>query len=147
MRDKEYTFPAGAEVSIIPVMQGEGMQKVDESTLPDILPVLALRNAILFPGTIFVMHFLTKEISHGCHHVFRHNITAADFKSSLAMRNGIVSRSNDRIMAELPVRDKETVGIFHGWARLLIIKFNAIGFLGIIRTFLRKFSRLMFGIR
>ena len=53
MRDKEYTFPAGAEVSIIPVMQGDGLQKIDESTLPDILPVLALRNAVLFPGTIF----------------------------------------------------------------------------------------------
>ena len=53
MTDKEYTFPAGAEVSIIPVMQGDGLQKIDESTLPDILPVLALRNAVLFPGTIF----------------------------------------------------------------------------------------------
>ena len=53
MNDKEYTFPAGAEVSIIPVMQGDGLQKIDESTLPDILPVLALRNAVLFPGTIF----------------------------------------------------------------------------------------------
>ena len=53
MIDKEYTFPAGAEVSIIPVMQGDGLQKIDESTLPDILPVLALRNAVLFPGTIF----------------------------------------------------------------------------------------------
>ena len=53
MNDKEYTFPVGAEVSIIPVMQGDGLQKIDESTLPDILPVLALRNAVLFPGTIF----------------------------------------------------------------------------------------------
>ena len=53
MRDKEYTIPAGAEVSIIPVMQAEGMMKIDESTLPDILPVLALRNAVLFPGTVF----------------------------------------------------------------------------------------------
>ncbi len=44
---------AGAEVSIIPVMQGEGMMKVDESQLPDSLPILALRNAVLFPGTVF----------------------------------------------------------------------------------------------
>ncbi len=49
----EFALPAGAEVSIIPVMQGEGIQKIDESTLPDILPVLALRNAVLFPGTVF----------------------------------------------------------------------------------------------
>ena len=45
--DKEFTLPAGAEVSIIPVMQGEGLLKFDESELPDILPVLALRNAVL----------------------------------------------------------------------------------------------------
>ena len=52
-QDKEYTFPAGAEVSIIPVMQGEGLLKFDESELPDILPILALRNAVLFPGAVF----------------------------------------------------------------------------------------------
>ena len=43
----------GAEVSIIPVVQGEGMMKVDASQLPDSLPILALRNAVLFPGTVF----------------------------------------------------------------------------------------------
>ena len=51
--DKDSLLPPGAEVSIIPVMQGEALQKIDESTLPDILPVLALRNAVLFPGTVF----------------------------------------------------------------------------------------------
>ena len=44
---------AGAEVSIIPVVQGEGMMKVDASQLPDSLPILALRNAVLFPGTVY----------------------------------------------------------------------------------------------
>ena len=43
----------GAEVSIIPVMHGEGAAKLDESQLPDSLPILALRNAVLFPGTVF----------------------------------------------------------------------------------------------
>ena len=52
-RDKEFTFPAGADVSIIPVMQSEGMMNIDESELPDVLPVLALRNAVLFPGAIY----------------------------------------------------------------------------------------------
>ena len=52
-QNKEYTLPAGAEVSIIPVMQGEGLLKFDEAELPDILPVLALRNAVLFPGAVF----------------------------------------------------------------------------------------------
>jgi ATP-dependent Lon protease len=44
---------AGAEVSIIPVVQGEGMMKIDQGQLPDTLPVLALRNAVLFPGTVY----------------------------------------------------------------------------------------------
>ncbi|MBR1573603.1 MAG: endopeptidase La [Bacteroidales bacterium] len=45
--------PSGAEVSIIPVMTGEGMPKPQLDNLPDTLPVLALRNAVLFPGTIY----------------------------------------------------------------------------------------------
>ena len=53
MREKEFTFPAGAEVNIIPVMQVEGLNKIDEASLPDILPVLALRNAVVFPGAVF----------------------------------------------------------------------------------------------
>ena len=43
----------GAEVSVIPVMQGEGVIKIDESQLPDSLPILALRNAVLFTGTVY----------------------------------------------------------------------------------------------
>lgn len=52
-QDKEFTFPAGAEVSIIPVIQGDNIMKIDESELPDVLPILALRNAVLFPGAVF----------------------------------------------------------------------------------------------
>ena len=52
-QNKEFTFPAGAEVSIIPVIQGDNIMKIDESELPDILPILALRNAVLFPGAVF----------------------------------------------------------------------------------------------
>ena len=44
---------AGAEVSVIPVVQGDGMPKVELSQLPDMIPILALRNAVLFPGTVF----------------------------------------------------------------------------------------------
>ena len=43
----------GAEVSIIPVMQGDGLMKVNDSDLPDYLPILALRNAVLFPGSVY----------------------------------------------------------------------------------------------
>ena len=44
---------SGAEVSIIPVVQGEGVTKIDKEQLPDSLPILALRNAVLFPGTVY----------------------------------------------------------------------------------------------
>ena len=52
-QDKKITFTSGAEVSIIPVLQGEGAMKFDETELPDVLPILALRNAVLFPGSIY----------------------------------------------------------------------------------------------
>lgn len=45
--------PSGAEVSIIPVLQGDVTMKVDDAQLPDSLPILALRNAVLFPGSVF----------------------------------------------------------------------------------------------
>ena len=41
------------EVNIIPVMQGEEQLKVDPSELPLTLPVLALRNAVLFPNMVY----------------------------------------------------------------------------------------------
>lgn len=54
MREKkDYTFSSVAEVNVIPMVQDEGNMKIDEADLPDILPVLALRNVALFPGSIF----------------------------------------------------------------------------------------------
>ena len=50
---KNILSPSGTEVNIIPVLQGDGFLKIDESELPDSLPILALRNAVLFPGTIY----------------------------------------------------------------------------------------------
>ena len=52
-KNDDLLFPAGAEVSIIPVMQGEEQLQVNPGDLPDSLPVLALRNAVLFPGMVF----------------------------------------------------------------------------------------------
>ena len=45
--------PAGAEVSIIPVMSGEIPSHAEDIAMPDTLPLLALRNAVIFPGSIF----------------------------------------------------------------------------------------------
>ena len=50
---KDILSPSGTEVNIIPVMQGEGFMKIDETELPDSLPILALRNAVMFPGTVY----------------------------------------------------------------------------------------------
>ncbi len=50
----EFIAPAGAEVSVIPVASPNGPgREVEEAELPDTLPILALRNAVLFPGTVF----------------------------------------------------------------------------------------------
>ena len=40
------------EVNIIPVLGLEGENELGESELPDTLPIIALRNAVLFPETI-----------------------------------------------------------------------------------------------
>ena len=41
------------DINIFPVLQGEAGSKLNEAELPDVLPILALRNAALFPGTVF----------------------------------------------------------------------------------------------
>ncbi|MBO4446572.1 MAG: endopeptidase La [Bacteroidales bacterium] len=51
--EKDYAFPAGTEVNVIPVLPDNEAMKIDESELPDILPVLALRGVALFPGSVF----------------------------------------------------------------------------------------------
>ena len=45
--------PMGAEVNIIPVMQGDEFPKVETDQLPTALPILALRNAVIFPDSVF----------------------------------------------------------------------------------------------
>ena len=52
-KNNQYSALGGTEVSIFPVMQGDGLTKLDEASLPDAIPVLALRNAVLFPGTVY----------------------------------------------------------------------------------------------
>ena len=46
-------FAPGTEVNIIPVLQGEGPMRINENELPDKLPILTLRNAVIFPGTVY----------------------------------------------------------------------------------------------
>ena len=49
----EFSAPAGVEVNIMPVIGEAASLKVDTSQLPPVLPVLTLRNAVMFPGTVF----------------------------------------------------------------------------------------------
>ena len=49
----EFSTPQGVEVNIMPVVGEASMMKVDTSELPPVIPVLALRNAVVFPGTVF----------------------------------------------------------------------------------------------
>lgn len=44
--------PGGQEVNILPVVNVESVQKLNEDELPETLPILALRNAVLFPATV-----------------------------------------------------------------------------------------------
>ena len=54
MKDfKEMSAHPGVEVNIMPVIGDSSLLKLDESQLSDDLPVLALRNAVIFPGTVF----------------------------------------------------------------------------------------------
>lgn len=43
----------GTEVNIIPVVSGEAPATLNLDELPETLPVLALRNAVIFPGTLY----------------------------------------------------------------------------------------------
>lgn len=53
MKKDDYLFDTGSsEVNILPVMSMDSIQKLNEGDLPDTLPILALRNAVLFPSTV-----------------------------------------------------------------------------------------------
>ncbi|MBQ9702367.1 MAG: LON peptidase substrate-binding domain-containing protein, partial [Bacteroidales bacterium] len=51
--DNIMNAPQGVEVNIMPVVGEAASMKVDVSELPPALPVLPLRNAVIFPGTVF----------------------------------------------------------------------------------------------
>ena len=50
---EEMMTPQGVEVNIMPVVGEAASMKVDIADLPPVIPVLALRNAVVFPGTVF----------------------------------------------------------------------------------------------
>ncbi len=53
---KDYTpkfSPSGVEVNIMPVIDTKSAMQFDAKDLPDVLPILTLRNAVIFPGTVY----------------------------------------------------------------------------------------------
>ena len=46
-------MPSSVEVNIMPVVGEAASMKVDTAELPPVIPILALRNAVVFPGTVF----------------------------------------------------------------------------------------------
>lgn len=55
LNDCEIELEGRTGISIVPLIQGEGdkVALIPEEALPDELPILALRNAVIFPGTIY----------------------------------------------------------------------------------------------
>ncbi len=54
IKDNEFfTRESASEISVIPVLQAETPINIDEKDLPEVVPVLALRGAVLFPHAIF----------------------------------------------------------------------------------------------
>ena len=54
IKDKElFSRETPAEISVIPVIQGDIPLNIEEKDLPEVVPVLALRGAVIFPHAIF----------------------------------------------------------------------------------------------
>ncbi len=51
--DSEFMLSGNSGVNIIPVMQDEAPLKFNEADLPEKLAILTLRNAVIFPGTVY----------------------------------------------------------------------------------------------
>gem|GEM_PF-5372486 len=60
---EEFLPHSGTEVNIIPVMPGDASSKVRPEDLPDVIPLLPLRNAVLFPDTVFPVSVGREKVS------------------------------------------------------------------------------------
>ncbi len=121
---KDMMFPSGAEVNIIPVMQGEEQIKVDESSLPESLPILALRNAVLFPGMVYPVTIgrdksiaLVKDAEKGDSFIGaipQNDISVEDPRDKDLFEYGTAAK----IMKVLEMPDGTVTAILHGIKRI-----------------------------
>ena len=117
-------IPSGAEVNIIPVMQGEEQINVNESDLPDSLPILALRNAVLFPGMVYPVTIgrdksiaLVKDAERGSSFIGaipQNDISVEDPRDKDLFEYGTVAK----IMKILEMPDGTVTAILHGVKRI-----------------------------
>jgi ATP-dependent Lon protease len=117
-------FPSGAEVNIIPVMQGDEQIKIDESELPDTLPILALRNAVLFPGMVYPVTIgrdksiaLVKDAEKGSSFIGaipQNDISVEDPRDKDLFEYGTAAK----IMKVLEMPDGTVTAILHGIKRI-----------------------------
>ena len=117
-------FPSGAEVNIIPVMQGDEQIKVDPAQLPESLPILALRNAVLFPGMVYPVTIgrdksiaLVKDAEKSNSFIGavpQNDIAVEDPRESDLFEYGTVAR----IMKVLEMPDGTVTAILHGIKRI-----------------------------
>ena len=112
------------EVNIIPVMQGEDQVKVDPGDLPETLPILALRNAVIFPGMVFPVTIgreksiaLIKSAERGDSFIGavpQNDISVEDPVDKDLFEYGTVAR----VMKVLEMPDGTITAILHGLRRL-----------------------------
>ncbi|MBR1926914.1 MAG: endopeptidase La [Bacteroidales bacterium] len=117
-------IPSGAEVNIIPVMQGEEQIKVNESDLPGSLPILALRNAVLFPGMVYPVTIgrdksiaLVKDAERGSSFIGaipQNDISVEDPRDKDLFEYGTAAK----VMKILEMPDGTVTAILHGIKRI-----------------------------
>lgn len=118
----------GAEVSIIPVVQGEGGGPIDVAQLPNSIPILALRNAALFPGAVFPITIgrdksvkLIKDAERTnafIGTVPQNDLVVEDPKQSDLYKYGTIAK----IIKTLQMPDGTITAILQGFARFELIK-------------------------
>lgn len=73
----DFLLSSGAEVSIIPVVSSDGgaIQQLSEKDKPSVLPILALRSAVIFPGAVFPITIGREKSKKLIHDVQKNNLT------------------------------------------------------------------------
>jgi ATP-dependent Lon protease len=123
----ELLGPASAEVNIIPVIKGEDSLKFDESNMPNTLPILALRNAVLFPTAVFPITIgremsikLIRDVENGngfLGAVPQIDVTVENPKKNDLFKYGTVAK----IIKTLEMPDGTITAILQGYKRIEVM--------------------------